>query len=230
MGDVPVIVGHRANSGRIVQLYKFAGAEYVEIDVRQRGGQILVGHGRPVINRATIIGRAWAWLDYKLFYRDPFLKVHTLREWLDVITSKLDVRGVLLDVKNNIDPEILKREIEKSNFNGLIHISTEDHRRIPRLKELGEVKVLASYSIMPADIIECTKTSRADGVALRRDYVDKSIVEKLHKEGYIVFTWTVNDENEALRVAKTGVDGIITDRPDIVKRALFKAWKGEVEL
>ncbi|MFF6801463.1 glycerophosphodiester phosphodiesterase family protein [Streptomyces sp. NPDC012616] len=36
-----------------------------------------------------------------------------------------------------------------------------------------------------------------------------------------VFTWTVDDAETARAVAGYGVDGVITDRPDVVRRALY---------
>ncbi len=217
----PIIIGHRANSGRIVQLYKLAKVRYVEIDIRQLGEDILVGHGRPVINRATIIGSIWAWLDYKLFFRDPFLKVRTLDEWFDVLKKKLDVKGIILDLKNKIDPEKLASVLNKLEFEGTIYVSVEDHRQIQYLKEnLPSTKVLASYSIMPRDIVECTLMSKADGVALRKDYVSADVVRRLHESGLLVFAWTINRSNDAVKAYRAGVDGIITDRPDIVRKSL----------
>lgn len=217
-----LIVGHRANSGRIVEFYRISKVTHVEIDVRQNGSEILVGHGKPVINRATPIGSLWAWLDYKLFWRDPLLKTRTLSEWFEVLTGKLRVEGVLLDLKNEVDPETLAMTIRESGFNGEVYVSVEDHRQIPRLKkELPQAKVLASYSIMPVDIVECTISSGADGVSLRKDYVTRSIVEQLHHSGLLVFAWTVNRRSDVLRVYEAGVDGIITDRPDIVRKTIL---------
>ncbi|WP_425443852.1 glycerophosphodiester phosphodiesterase [Streptomyces aidingensis] len=41
-----------------------------------------------------------------------------------------------------------------------------------------------------------------------------------HGSGLEVLTWTVNDAAAAVRAASLGVDGIITDHPDVVRRAL----------
>lgn len=222
MGDnKPLIIGHRANSGRIVQLYRLSRVKYVEIDIRQSGEDILVGHGRPVINRATKIGSLWAWIDYKLFYRDPFLKVRTLGEWFTVLMEKLEVKGVVLDLKNRVDSRLLEKVLEETGFKRSLYVSVEDHRIIPGLKEsLRSATILASYSIMPADIVKCTLQSGAEGVSLRKDYVSPELVEELHDAGLIVFAWTINREGDAVRVYEAGVDGIITDRPDIVKKAI----------
>lgn len=47
-----------------------------------------------------------------------------------------------------------------------------------------------------------------------------SVVKQLAKRGLVVNVWTVNDANEARDLARLGVDGIITDVPDIVIEAV----------
>ncbi len=220
-GGAPVVVGHRANSGRIVFLYKRMGVRYVEVDVRSNNGLVVVGHGRPVINRATPIGRLWAWIDYKLFFRDPLVGVHRLSEWLRILQEDLGIRGVLLDLKTRVNPEPLAGEVEASGFRGDVYVSGEDHRFLASVKEaLPGATVLASYSVMPWDIVGCTRGAGVDGVALRKDYVSGDVVEELHSSGLLVFAWTVNRVEDAVRVVEAGVDGVISDRPDIVYRAL----------
>ncbi|WP_369215236.1 glycerophosphodiester phosphodiesterase family protein [Streptomyces flavofungini] len=43
-----------------------------------------------------------------------------------------------------------------------------------------------------------------------------------HKKRLEIFTWTVNDGPNAVRAADFGVDGIITNAPDVVRKALRK--------
>ncbi|MEL6342398.1 MAG: glycerophosphodiester phosphodiesterase family protein [Myxococcota bacterium] len=40
---------------------------------------------------------------------------------------------------------------------------------------------------------------------------------KMHRRGYRIIVWTVNDPVEARRLIDAGVDGIITDRPDLLR-------------
>lgn len=74
---------------------------------------------------------------------------------------------------------------------------------------------------------------RSDAVALqlpRRSrgvrVVDKRLVEAAHGLGLQVHVWTVNHEGEMGELLDLGVDGIITDRPDILKEVLVArgAW------
>ncbi|MCX4761172.1 glycerophosphodiester phosphodiesterase family protein [Streptomyces sp. NBC_01275] len=58
--------------------------------------------------------------------------------------------------------------------------------------------------------------------SLSRDYV--SAVHALtgpHGKPMEVFAWTVDDAPTALTVAGYGVDGVITNRPDVVRRTLY---------
>lgn len=43
--------------------------------------------------------------------------------------------------------------------------------------------------------------------------VNRRYIQKMHRRGYRVFTWTVNEPDEVRRVKEAGVDGIITDDP-----------------
>jgi glycerophosphoryl diester phosphodiesterase len=52
------------------------------------------------------------------------------------------------------------------------------------------------------------------GVGLLR--VSPEIVERLHKRGFPVYVWTVNEPDEVDLVVKLKVDGIISDRPAYV--------------
>jgi glycerophosphoryl diester phosphodiesterase len=41
-------------------------------------------------------------------------------------------------------------------------------------------------------------------------------VERAHRAGHGVQVWTVDDEDAAARMIAWGVDGLITDRPDVI--------------
>lgn len=53
-------------------------------------------------------------------------------------------------------------------------------------------------------------------------YVNEDYVTAAHREGIAVNVWTVNKEKDIIRLAKAGVDGLITDVPDYVREVLEK--------
>jgi glycerophosphoryl diester phosphodiesterase len=50
--------------------------------------------------------------------------------------------------------------------------------------------------------------------------VDRSVVEHFHRLGIPVHAWTVNEEAEMRELLALGVDGLITDRPDLAARVM----------
>ncbi len=55
-----------------------------------------------------------------------------------------------------------------------------------------------------------------EGVNVYYRFCSKRVIRKIHKLGKTVYVWTVNDPRKARKLAKRGVDGIITNKPDIL--------------
>lgn len=55
------------------------------------------------------------------------------------------------------------------------------------------------------------------GVNVHYRFCSKRLIKKLHKLNKTVYVWTVNSPRKARKFARLGVDGIITDRPDILE-------------
>lgn len=53
-------------------------------------------------------------------------------------------------------------------------------------------------------------------ISLEAAYLDEATVERCQRAGLRVTTWTVNEPEEMQRALETGVDGIVTDRPDLL--------------
>lgn len=50
--------------------------------------------------------------------------------------------------------------------------------------------------------------------------ISKQLIEKCHKQGVKIVPWTVNSKDKMIDLIKKGVDGIITDFPDLLKQIL----------
>ncbi len=53
----------------------------------------------------------------------------------------------------------------------------------------------------------------ATGVGVPFDIVNEGMVERMHRHGYGVFAWTVDDEDEMRRLIACDINGIVTNRP-----------------
>lgn len=56
-------------------------------------------------------------------------------------------------------------------------------------------------------------------MAGRMRVVSPALVQLIHRQGHVVQVWVVNERADALRLLEWGVDGIISDRPDIAVAA-----------
>ena len=50
--------------------------------------------------------------------------------------------------------------------------------------------------------------------------LDGPTIDYFHQRGMPVFAWTIDDEKDMSALLAAGVDGIMTDRPDILARVL----------
>lgn len=73
---------------------------------------------------------------------------------------------------------------------------------------------LAGLAAVPGRVAQVPV--RAGGI----EVVTPAFVRAMHARGVAVQVWTINDEAEMRRLRDMGVDGIITDRPDLLQKVL----------
>jgi glycerophosphoryl diester phosphodiesterase len=56
--------------------------------------------------------------------------------------------------------------------------------------------------------------------------VARNFVESAHRAGLVVHVWTIDDEETMSRLLDLGVDGLMTDRPTVLRDLLMRrgAW------
>jgi glycerophosphoryl diester phosphodiesterase len=74
---------------------------------------------------------------------------------------------------------------------------------------------------VPADVVQLPLYHRG------RRVVSKRMVRDLHAHGLPAHVWTVNDREEMERLLDWGVDGILTDRPDLLAAVLREKYDRE---
>ena len=52
------------------------------------------------------------------------------------------------------------------------------------------------------------------------ELIDRALVDRARGLGIALYAWTVNDADEVDRLARLGVDGVITDVPDVALAVL----------
>ncbi len=206
----PLIVGHRANTLTKLRLYLQLGVDAVEVDIT--GSEVRHTTGiKPATLREALLRR--------IFFPEP------KGESLDRIVREVVERDVALvvDLKTGeVDPRIFS----SLPGDGSVTISSKYHNLLRRLRpELeGSYLTLASIQDRPARPSQVMRDAQADGLSIELSYVDEDLLDEMKDAGGLVYVWTVNDAEQALSLAKMGVDAITTDRPDLIIPALENGY------
>lgn len=69
--------------------------------------------------------------------------------------------------------------------------------------------------------INLVPSAKLEGVSLSFSIIDKTIAAQINKLKLELFTWTVDDPDEAKRLIALGVKGITTNRPGWLREQVY---------
>jgi len=227
------IFAHRGASGYAPENTLTAIKKAIEM---KADGKIVVIHDWKVDRTTT--GRGFVYeldfdyirsLDAGQWYTKDFIGeiVPTLEEVLDILPNDMMLNIEIKDTArkhSNIEEkmlEVLKKYPEK--FDNIV-VSSFHHDKIRRLQELEPKLKLALLT--DSEFIEIEKYLSTNGLKSYSyhpeiNLISKKDVEILHENGVKVYVWTVNKEEDLDYLVTLGVDGVITNYPDIMKELLM---------
>jgi len=194
------------------------GVDAVELDVRQtKDFELIVMHD-PTVDKTTDGKGAVTDLTLQQIKKLDAAKgekIPTLGEALDFIDKKVKILIELKETgyEEKVVEAVRKRGLEK---NVIIVSFHEDALR----------KIRTFNSEIETGLIYAThKNPVKAGLDLKAQYllplyrfVHTANVQKAHENGLKVIAWTINTPEEAEAYAKKGVDGIASDKPDVLNR------------
>lgn len=213
------------------------GAHGVEFDVqRTRDEMLVVIHDERLDYSTTGRGwvRDWTWEELKsvqtrarsgdIIYGDA---IPSLDEALGFLAGRDLV--INIELKNGLEPypgleEQVLEAVAHHGIEANTIISSFNHASVRRVKEINPaVTTGIIYTGCLYGIWSYARTVKADALHVDRGFIDAAFVGAARDEGFMVNTFTVNDELEIQRVLEMGVDGIITNYPDRVARIIGSA-------
>lgn len=212
-----------------------AGCDGIETDLHMtKDGVIVICHDES-INRTTNGSGYIAEYNYKDLCKfdagiklgKEFMneKIPCLEEVLEFIKDKNLL--VNLELKNNIVPYngMEKKVIEKIYEYKLeknVIVSSFNHYSMVKVKKLdSKIKTGLLYCATLYKVHEYAEKLEAD--ALHPFYpaiMDENIIKDIKKNGILINAYTVNEEADMKRLISLGIDGIITNYPDRLKKIL----------
>lgn len=209
MGGVQEIVAHRGASAAYEE-HTFAaydaalrmGADVLELDIRLREADrgLVVQHdpgtpAQPSLTLDAVLARYGARTRYLVELKDP------APEWERRVVEALDRHG-------------LRARAVLQSFDG---------RALRRLHAADPALSVAPLLVRPWGLRRTLDRAAAyaTGIGVWHGAVDARLVHAAHARGLAVRAWTVNGPAEIDRLLALGVDGVITDVPDVARgRAL----------
>ena len=222
-------IGHRGaktyvaeNTIASIQKALELGVDAIEIDVHKcASGELVVFHDFTLDRMTNGSGEVakHTLKQLKLLKINDQYAIPTLDEVFDVIDKKcilnieLKGRNTATGTCQTIETYIKARDW---NINQFI-ISSFQHQELATVYKLNNqlhLGVLTKASVV--DAIDFAETINAFAIHPNVALVTKDNVSLAQEKGFKVLTWTVNDQPTIERMKAYGVDGIISDNPDVI--------------
>jgi glycerophosphoryl diester phosphodiesterase len=212
---LPLLLGHRgARASTGIPENTFAsfdlalqhGCDGFEFDVRLTAcGSALVCHD-PKVGK-TSVARAQARQLPQLPRLDEVIHRYGQRAFLDIELKVRDLESKVLTALSKCPPA---QDYVVSSFIPDVVMDLEARSSSVRIGLICETTAeLARWRELPVDC-----------VIPHQSLVNRLLVQDIHRAGCKVFVWTVNDQETMRRLADWGVDGIISDKTELLVRTL----------
>jgi glycerophosphoryl diester phosphodiesterase len=156
----------------------------------------------------------------------------TIPTFEELVTSFPDIR-VVVDLKHDTVVEPFARLVNRLGVGHRLIVGSFDDQRIDGFRELAETDVPTStgFATSRSWLVASRSGRGLNGQASALQLplqmrglrvVDKKLVDVAHEQGLQVHAWTVNDPATMQNLIEMGVDGLVTDRPDVAIEALAR--------
>lgn len=222
-------IGHRGSKGYIAENTLesinhaiLLGVDGIEIDIfKCLSGELVLSHEND-LKRLT--GKSGQLEKLTLNELKKFLVVgkYNIPTLIDVLTKietplfvNIELKGlntaqptskIISDISTNTSWSFEHFIVSSFNWDEL-----ELFRSVDKNTPVG---VLVSKSMSINEAIEFGKNINAQAIHPNFKLLNEKAVKKIKNNGFKIYTWTVNDEDDINFMKKLKVDGIISDYPD----------------
>jgi glycerophosphoryl diester phosphodiesterase len=216
------------------------GYRYLETDVHATSDGVLLAFHDPTLLRLT--GRAGRLADATYAALESVLV-----DGREPIPRLADLMDAFPDVRFNVDlkaggaVEPMARLVRGMRCHDRVCVGSFTERHLRRFRRLVDRPVATSRGVLAvgASLVPGGRLVglllRDPGVAYqvpqrhrRVTVVDRRFVERAHRAGHPVHVWTVDEPERMHDLLDLGVDGLITDRTDVLRDVLVERgqWGG----
>ncbi|WP_199432119.1 glycerophosphodiester phosphodiesterase [Qaidamihabitans albus] len=211
------------------------GFRYVETDVHATSDGVVVVHHDGLLDRTTdgtgpIARQRWDTVRRaKVRGKTPVCRLEDVLEELPEAFFNIDVKA-----DSAVEPFV--RTIERLGAVDRVAAAAFSDARLARLRKLAGPRLMTSLGPRSAAILWANgwlpflrlgflSRGAMAQVPVRQGpmtIVDKGFLRSARNAGVEVHTWTINDPDQMRSLLDLGVDGIVTDRPDLLRDLLIE--------
>jgi glycerophosphoryl diester phosphodiesterase len=239
----PIALAHRGASNNLPENTMAAfecavelGYRYIETDVHVTRDGVLIAFHDDRLDRVTRHSGLISELDWSEIKQARVDDAEPIPLLEDLLTRWPGVR-INLDPKSDAAVAPLTEMLKKLDAVDRVCIGSFSGARLQAIRKSFDMEICTSMGPMdvfrlrmtslpfPAPFQQQTYDAQCAQVPLRRwglPVVDKLFVSKAHHLGLKVHAWTVNDEFEMKRLLDLGIDGLITDEAQLLKKVFIE--------
>ena len=248
-GPRPLVFGHRGfsaaapmNTLAAFERAAEAGADGVELDVQlSRDGHAVVIHdftvdastdGSGSVSDFTLAqlqsldAGSWFGADWN------GCRIPTLAEVFEAVGERLLVNVEIKTLPEQDDgiEQVVAREIADARMERRVLVSSFNPLALRRFRAIMPQVPIACLSFvdMPPEWLEQSLALGCEAHHPQDEEVDAAFMTTARAAGRLVNVWTVNDAARALELQALGVDGIISDKPDLMLATLRGSVRPQV--
>ncbi len=203
-------------------------ADWVEIDVQETAdGEVVVIHDSDFMKLSGVNLKVWEGtleqvqqIDIGSWFGPEFAgeRVPTLREVLKEVHGKANL---VIELKYYGHDEELEQRVvdlvEELDMIGDVAIMSLKYEAIAKVRKLRpDWKI----GLLSAQVLGDMSGLDADFLAVNSAMAGPAFIRHNQQAGKLVFVWTVNDKMSMFKMMTLGVDGIITDEPELARRVI----------
>lgn len=209
------------------------GYRYVETDVHATADGVVVVHHdanleRTTDGRGSIRRLPWSAVGSALIAgREPVAR-------LDDVLEEFPDTYFNIDVKDDSAAQPILRVLRRHQAWDRVCLAAFDERRLALLRRDGDARLMTSmgqrsvttlwaasrYGGWPLRSLVSGGAAQVPPLHGRLRVVDGRFLRLAHRWGIEVHAWTVDDAVEMRSLLSLGIDGLVTDRPDVLRDVL----------
>ena len=231
------VIAHRGAAGKApentfaaIRQAMTDGADWVEIDVQETAdGEVVVVHDSDFMKLSGVDIKVWdgtlkqlqeidvgSWFDPKFSAE----RVPTLAEVLEEVRGK---SRLLIELKYyGHDQQLEQRVVDIVEQAGMVNEVAIMSLKYDGIKKIRELRPDWVVGLLSSKAIGNLSDLDLDFLAVNMAMATSGFIRRTRAAGKQVFVWTVNDQVSMSRMMSLGIDGIITDEPELARNVLAK--------